>query len=225
MVTKSYLPPASQRPRIISRFEAPENNQIPAAQENTGVIGTKTQVVQRVKESSDIRFPFETSVQQFRGDVQGRSLRETAVPEQISDLPKRVQPFSNPNFNTFFGSLNSAEAAALGMSSSTVSTNASASTGSSSEAKDTLQNNEAKDTFQISESKDTAEKGETRSRDEMKPNGEPLSDDDLRKVEKLKDRDSEVRRHEQAHVSAGGQHIRGGIKYDYTQGPNGKNEN
>jgi hypothetical protein len=52
--------------------------------------------------------------------------------------------------------------------------------------------------------------------------GEILSKEDQAEVSKLESRDREVRTHEQAHVSAGGQHIKGGIKYDYQKGPDGR---
>lgn len=53
-------------------------------------------------------------------------------------------------------------------------------------------------------------------------NGETISDEDLRVVEQLKQRDSEVRAHEQAHVAAGGGHITSGPSYSYQTGPDGK---
>ncbi|MAD60321.1 MAG: hypothetical protein CMH49_02245 [Myxococcales bacterium] len=52
--------------------------------------------------------------------------------------------------------------------------------------------------------------------------GEELSQEESKEVQNLKNRDREVRTHEQAHVAAGGQHIRGGIKYDYQRGPDGR---
>lgn len=42
------------------------------------------------------------------------------------------------------------------------------------------------------------------------------------RVQKLQQRDREVRAHEQAHVSAGGGHVNSGPKYTYTKGPDGK---
>ena len=51
--------------------------------------------------------------------------------------------------------------------------------------------------------------------------GEPLSDEDQREIERLKARDREVRAHEQAHKSAGGPHA-GAPSYDYDSGPDGK---
>ncbi|MEE2644967.1 MAG: putative metalloprotease CJM1_0395 family protein [Myxococcota bacterium] len=73
---------------------------------------------------------------------------------------------------------------------------------------------------------DEADESEER-RDPLSSNargldGEPLAETEIRELETLKARDREVRAHEQAHVAAGGQYIRGGIKYDYQQGPDGK---
>lgn len=75
------------------------------------------------------------------------------------------------------------------------------------------------------EAQDLAEeRSETRSSKEAKsPTGEELSEEELSEVSRLKARDQEVRTHEQAHVSAGGQYIRGGISYEYQRGPDGKN--
>jgi hypothetical protein len=53
-------------------------------------------------------------------------------------------------------------------------------------------------------------------------NGETLSDEDLRVVEQLKQRDAEVRAHELAHVAAGGGHVTSGPSYSYQSGPDGK---
>lgn len=41
-------------------------------------------------------------------------------------------------------------------------------------------------------------------------------------MDKLKQRDAEVRRHEQAHVAAGGQYVTGGPTYSYATGPDGR---
>ncbi|MFW2366998.1 MAG: putative metalloprotease CJM1_0395 family protein [Desulforhopalus sp.] len=51
--------------------------------------------------------------------------------------------------------------------------------------------------------------------------GTLLHPEDLAKLEKLKLRDSEVRRHEQAHLSAAGRFARGGVSYSYEKGPDG----
>ena len=57
---------------------------------------------------------------------------------------------------------------------------------------------------------------------EKSVSGEVLSKEESAEVQKLKARDQEVRTHEQAHVAAGGQYIRGGISYDYQKGPDGR---
>lgn len=54
-----------------------------------------------------------------------------------------------------------------------------------------------------------------------KPNGEKLSDAELRQLERLKVTDQEVRRHELAHQVAGGQHT-GAVSYEFERGVNGQ---
>ncbi len=49
-----------------------------------------------------------------------------------------------------------------------------------------------------------------------------LSDEEKEEVKELKDRDREVRQHEQAHLSAAGSYAKGGAHFEYTQGPDGK---
>ncbi|NEV60476.1 putative metalloprotease CJM1_0395 family protein [Thiorhodococcus minor] len=49
-----------------------------------------------------------------------------------------------------------------------------------------------------------------------------LSQDEQREVELLKQRDAEVRAHEQAHVAAGGQYVTSAPSYSYQVGPDGK---
>lgn len=51
---------------------------------------------------------------------------------------------------------------------------------------------------------------------------EELSEDEQREVEQLKNRDREVRAHEQAHLAAAGSYARGGPRYDYESGPDRK---
>lgn len=52
--------------------------------------------------------------------------------------------------------------------------------------------------------------------------GEPLDDAELKQVAELKHRDREVRSHEMAHVSAGGQYVNGGPTYSFQTGPDGQ---
>jgi len=49
-----------------------------------------------------------------------------------------------------------------------------------------------------------------------------LTDEEKKEVQKLKQRDTEVRRHEQAHLSAAGRYARGGAQYTFTRGPDGR---
>lgn len=51
---------------------------------------------------------------------------------------------------------------------------------------------------------------------------EELSAEDRRLIEELKQRDLEVRAHEQAHIAAGGQYVTGAVSYTYQYGPDGK---
>ncbi len=51
---------------------------------------------------------------------------------------------------------------------------------------------------------------------------EDLSMEELRVLEELKQRDLEVRTHEQAHIAAGGQYVTSGASYTYQYGPDGK---
>ncbi|PMR77696.1 putative metalloprotease CJM1_0395 family protein [Billgrantia endophytica] len=55
----------------------------------------------------------------------------------------------------------------------------------------------------------------------QKPNGETLSEEELRQLEQLKTIDREVRQHELAHQIAGGQYT-GVASYEYERGPDGQ---
>lgn len=54
-------------------------------------------------------------------------------------------------------------------------------------------------------------------------NGHELTLEEVRMVDQLKERDTEVRRHEMAHVAAGGRYITSGANFSYERGPNGVN--
>ena len=49
-----------------------------------------------------------------------------------------------------------------------------------------------------------------------------LTDKEKREVERLRQREAEVKAHEEAHRLAGGRYIRGPIQYEYETGPDGK---
>lgn len=53
------------------------------------------------------------------------------------------------------------------------------------------------------------------------PNGESLTEAELTELQRLKATDQEVRRHEMAHQSNGGEHT-GGVSYEYQRGPDGQ---
>jgi len=50
----------------------------------------------------------------------------------------------------------------------------------------------------------------------------PLSEEEKKEVEKLKNLDREVKAHEQAHMAAGAGVVRGGPHYEYQKGPDGQ---
>jgi hypothetical protein len=52
--------------------------------------------------------------------------------------------------------------------------------------------------------------------------GKELSPEDEKRIEELKKQDAEVRRHEQAHKAAAGKYATGGPKFEYEQGPDGR---
>ncbi len=54
------------------------------------------------------------------------------------------------------------------------------------------------------------------------PGVQELSAEDQRVVQNLKQRDGEVRRHEQAHLAAAGPYAQGGPQYEYTRGPDNR---
>lgn len=57
---------------------------------------------------------------------------------------------------------------------------------------------------------------------EKSADGQRLSEKELEEVEKLKDRDREVRTHEAAHAAAAGPYAQGGPSFSFEQGPDGK---
>lgn len=53
-------------------------------------------------------------------------------------------------------------------------------------------------------------------------NGKKLSEEEQKQVEDMKERDREVRAHEQAHLAAAGGYARGGIHLETEKGPDGR---
>lgn len=81
---------------------------------------------------------------------------------------------------------------------------------------------EAEAESDLGASENAEEESETKGGDASLPGDVELSEEETQEVEELKRRDQEVRTHEHAHVAAGGQHVRGGISYEYQTGPDGK---
>lgn len=62
----------------------------------------------------------------------------------------------------------------------------------------------------------------TAAAEEESGNPQELSQEEQEQVKELKDRDREVRTHEQAHMAAAGGYSQGGPSYEYQRGPDGK---
>lgn len=69
---------------------------------------------------------------------------------------------------------------------------------------------------------DTKSRSGDKATDSADLNTQDLTPEEQEQVEKLKQRDAEVRRHEQAHLAAAGQHARGGPSFTYQRGPDGR---
>ena len=61
------------------------------------------------------------------------------------------------------------------------------------------------------------------STDQSSTTYQALTEQEIRLVEELKSRDSEVKAHEMAHIAAGGQYITSGARLSYQKGPDGIN--
>lgn len=70
------------------------------------------------------------------------------------------------------------------------------------------------DTRQFRQGNNAQQRGSTVPGDQLS-----LSDEAQDLLQTLRQRDKEVRTHEQAHVNAGGEHVRGGPNYSYVRGP------
>lgn len=71
-----------------------------------------------------------------------------------------------------------------------------------------------KDRKEISEESKVKSKNNSASQD--------LTEEEEKQVKELKQIDAEVRRHEQAHLAAGGSLVRGGASFSYQRGPDGQ---
>ncbi len=69
---------------------------------------------------------------------------------------------------------------------------------------------------------DAKSESESNGSEQKSSDGDPLTEEEKAEVTELKARDQEVRTHEQAHIAAGGQHVKGGASYSYQSGADGK---
>ena len=72
-----------------------------------------------------------------------------------------------------------------------------------------------------SDSVEISEEAQNRS-PSATPGETQLSEEEKKQLQELKQRDREVRAHEQAHRARGGQYIRGGTKFEFQRGPDGQ---
>ncbi len=70
--------------------------------------------------------------------------------------------------------------------------------------------------------KEAKSENESNSSEQKSSDGDPLSEEEKAEITELKSRDQEVRTHEQAHIAAGGQYVKGGASYSYQSGADGK---
>ena len=68
----------------------------------------------------------------------------------------------------------------------------------------------------------TSSGGDSRASSGTGTAAQTLTPQQQQEITKLKSRDQQVRSHEQAHMAAGGQYVRGGPTYSYQTGPDGK---
>ncbi|MEQ8791076.1 MAG: putative metalloprotease CJM1_0395 family protein [Pirellulaceae bacterium] len=81
---------------------------------------------------------------------------------------------------------------------------------------------DCEDTVEISEEgKEASDAASADAAEQSSKTGE-LTPEEQQQVEELKQRDREVRAHEQAHLSAAGQYASGGPTFTYQQGPDGR---
>jgi len=81
--------------------------------------------------------------------------------------------------------------------------------------------NEDKPKFELT-TKGNNNSSKQQSKDSLSIGQKQLSDEETKLVEQLKTIDQKVRAHEQAHLAAGGNLVRGGANFQYQKGPDGK---
>lgn len=69
---------------------------------------------------------------------------------------------------------------------------------------------------------DNQNKSKVINNDKLSITGKELSDAEEREIKALKEIDARVKAHEQAHIAAGGNLVRGGASFSYKRGPDGR---
>ena len=79
-----------------------------------------------------------------------------------------------------------------------------------------------KDAAAVNPAQEESTKETTATAQEKGSESQDLTEAELQSVQELKQRDREVKAHEQAHLASAGQYTRGGPSYTYQQGPDGR---
>lgn len=115
------VPVLGQRPQIVNRLAIEEPKELIQAKDEeslvrSGVGESKVKSVTATREVLDDRFPTETQVDRFRGNTEGRELKEVPASLPISRLPNTVQAFNPLSArSSAISSLSTAESAATGL--------------------------------------------------------------------------------------------------------------
>jgi hypothetical protein len=92
------LPPINQRPQLVNRLNVSENTSLLKVKEDesleqSGVEQAKVKVVTETREVLDDRFPTESLIDRFRGNTEGRNVKEVPPSLPLTRLPSRVEAF------------------------------------------------------------------------------------------------------------------------------------
>ena len=157
--------------------------------------------------------------------MQALSLTQTAAPAALNAFSYFNQPAPPPLNNSFSqperGNTN-ADRISLSQQGLVYAQNS-----ANPASLDTDAENEARETTaQETSEKEVKQEGssvkDSNSATSNKNTEKELSQQEQQQVEELKRRDTEVKAHEQAHLSAAGGLVRGGASFDYETGPDGK---
>ncbi len=97
-------------------------------------------------------------------------------------------------------------------------------TGVNTDTKQPVTENTPSDTKNNNESNPQGNASDSQTQTKTTPHAEQgLTEGELKLLEDLKQVDSEIRRHEMAHIAAGGRYITSGANFSFKRGPDGKN--